>query len=421
MKFRTEVKSRLVDVTIDGVTQQVNQRYEEKIPIAPRDWDDISTKVGFGLVGVLTLISIVWSTISIGSLLGNGVGYLAALLFDVSWAVCLLLEWKARFDPTKRAFPRNLGWVLLFVTMGFIAWHGLQVGNVPLAVVGACVSLFAKVLWMGIMKHVDRDLSDEQRQWVIKTIGDANARMAVAQVMRQVARVEDEAVAHKLAIETSRRGFEIEPTKTEQELPKSKIIDVSWFWSHDDLHVPVVYFILNGNMVKIGTTTRLRRRVRTLSLRMSNVIWVEPGGLDEESRLHRMFGHLRSENTEWFEFDEEIAEYINERPSYLFDDSDIEYVSQNNESEDSGRSDPPHVGHTVEPHVGHTPHTVEPHVGLVTKEEAVTKLVEMMNSGHNPSYGEAAKMFNRSESTVRDWVRTARTLASTEPGTGLYL
>lgn len=207
MKFRTQTRTKLVDFTLDGRTHQVRETYEEKIPVLPRDWDALATKVGVGLVGVLTLISVVWSTVGIGQLLGGGVGFLAALLFDISWAVCLILEWKSRFNSKKRAFPRNLGWILLGVTMAFIGWHGFVKGNIPLAVVGACVSLFAKVLWLGIMKHVDRELDPDHQQWVNKVISEANARLAVAQVLRQVALAEDQAVALKLAIEASRSGI----------------------------------------------------------------------------------------------------------------------------------------------------------------------------------------------------------------------
>lgn len=206
MKFRTEIKTRFVDVTIGDKTQKIEEKYEERVPIVPKDWDEISTKAGFALVGVLTLIAIVWSTISIGALLGGGVGFAAAALFDISWAVCLILEWKSRFDPGKRKFPRNLGWALLAVTMFFIGWHGIELNSVPLAVIGACVSLFAKVLWLGVMKHVDKELTPEHAAWVQKTISEANAKMAVAAVLRQVARMEDDAVAQHLAIEMSRHG-----------------------------------------------------------------------------------------------------------------------------------------------------------------------------------------------------------------------
>lgn len=210
VKFKTQIKTRFVEVNIGGHPEMVPQQYEEKVPVPPRDWDQISTKAGFGMVGVLTMISIVWSTVSIGSLLGGGIGFMAALLFDISWAVCLILEWKSRYDAKKRAFPRNLGWVLLAVTMVFIGWHGLQDGNLPLAVIGACVSLFAKVLWLGIMKHVDRDLSDDHRKWVEAQVSKAHAMMAVAEVQRQVARMQDDAAAHKLAIEWSRNGFKMD-------------------------------------------------------------------------------------------------------------------------------------------------------------------------------------------------------------------
>lgn len=210
MKFKTQIKTRFVEVNIGGHPEMVSQQYEEKVPVPPRDWDQISTKAGFGMVGVLTMISIVWSTVSIGSLLGGGIGFMAALLFDISWAVCLILEWKSRYDSKKRAFPRNLGWVLLAVTMLFIGWHGVQANNLPLAVIGACVSLFAKVLWLGIMKHVDRDLSDDHRKWVEAQVSKAHAMMAVAEVQRQVARMQDDAAAHKLAIEWSRNGFKVD-------------------------------------------------------------------------------------------------------------------------------------------------------------------------------------------------------------------
>lgn len=208
MKFRTEKRTRLVDTTIDGKTHQTEQTYTVKIPKAPRDWDQIATKVGVGLVGALTLVSVVWSTLAIGDLLGGGVGLAAAAMFDISWAVCIILEWKSRFDPDKRRFPRNLGWALLAATMFFIGWHGIEENNVALAVVGSCVSLFAKVLWLGIMKHVDRDLSPEHLAWVKATESEANAKMAVAEVKRRVARLEGMALAETLSLEAARRDLE---------------------------------------------------------------------------------------------------------------------------------------------------------------------------------------------------------------------
>lgn len=207
MKFRTKVVNTTKEITIDGRTETVPVSEEQKIPLVPRDWDTITTHAAFALVGVLTLVAIVWSTISIGQLLGGGVGFLAAVLFDISWAVCLILEWKARFDSSKRKFPRNLGWALLTVTMFFIGWHGVMLDSIPLAVVGAAVSLFAKVLWLAIMRFVDRELNPDHQAWVNAVISKSNAQLAVAEVLRQVALADDKAVALKLAIEANRMGI----------------------------------------------------------------------------------------------------------------------------------------------------------------------------------------------------------------------
>ncbi|MGH7733384.1 MAG: hypothetical protein ACREOE_06700, partial [Gemmatimonadales bacterium] len=191
MKWTTRKVEYMGDHTVEGITSEIPRTREVPVPVLPRDWDTISTRVATGLVMALTLVSVVWSTWSIGSLMGGGLGYGAAVVFDLAWAVCLILEWKARFDPAKRTFPRRLGWLLLLATMAAIAAHGLVENNVGMALAGAAVSLFAKVLWLGVMKHIDRELSPDDQAWVTAQISAANAKMAVAQVRRQAARVED--------------------------------------------------------------------------------------------------------------------------------------------------------------------------------------------------------------------------------------
>src|SRR4029079_8428194 len=119
-----------------------------RMPVLPRNWDRIATRGVVGLVVTLTLAAIVWSTWSIGELLNGGPGYLAAAVFDLAWAVCLTLTYLARFDQEKEKFPNALGWWLLAATMGLIFWHGMTLHSVGMAVGGAAVSLFAKVLWL---------------------------------------------------------------------------------------------------------------------------------------------------------------------------------------------------------------------------------------------------------------------------------
>jgi hypothetical protein len=182
----------------DGSRFQSTKKVEfTPVPAAPRDWDVISTRVAVGLVLTLTAVAVAWSTWSIGALLHGGMGFLAALVFDLSWATCLIMEWKARFDHGKRAFPRRLGWVLLVVTMGAIFWHGAP--DWRLATVGALTSAMAKALWLGIMKHIDRELSQLDRDDLADRLSKAYVRQAVAAVDRQTLRVD----AHTEAVRRS--------------------------------------------------------------------------------------------------------------------------------------------------------------------------------------------------------------------------
>jgi len=191
VKFRTETRRRPVEHTVDGITHTINQPYTQRVPVLPPDWDSRAIKAASALVLALTVVAIVWSTVSIGQLLQGGAGYAAAVLFDVSWLTVLILEWLGRFDPAKRKFARNMGFVLVGATAGAIFWDGMLRGSTALAVVGAAVSVIAKLLWMAIFKHVDKPLSDEDRQWVDAEISKANAKLAVAGVRRRVAAAEE--------------------------------------------------------------------------------------------------------------------------------------------------------------------------------------------------------------------------------------
>ncbi|MET7570792.1 hypothetical protein ABZT04_20180 [Streptomyces sp. NPDC005492] len=203
MKVRTPPPRR-DPVTItrpDGSTFETTRTVEfapEAVP--PRDWDVISTRAAVGMVLALTAVAVAWSTWSIGSLLHGGVGFLAATVFDLSWGTALILEWKARFDPDKRFFPQSLGWGLLAVTMGAIFWNAWP--DVRYGVVGAVVSGVAKILWLGIMKHIEVTLTQRDRDDLRDRTSRANVRVAFASVDRAVMRTE----AHTTAVRRSLAG-----------------------------------------------------------------------------------------------------------------------------------------------------------------------------------------------------------------------
>jgi hypothetical protein len=88
-----------------------------------------------------------------------------------------------------------------------------------------------------------------------------------------------------------------------------------WQLGHNrpGVHNPVVYFIRNGSRAKIGWTTNLKARLRSLSLPMSAVMLTLPDGPAEETQLHHEFRAGWDGKTEWFEVTPEIERFIIQR------------------------------------------------------------------------------------------------------------
>jgi hypothetical protein len=83
-------------------------------------------------------------------------------------------------------------------------------------------------------------------------------------------------------------------------------------WAQNS-HAPVVYFLTNGDRIKIGTSTNITGRVSSLSFRRSNVVLLLEGDHDLENSLHRHFESDRIARTEWFVLSNRITAYIAQR------------------------------------------------------------------------------------------------------------
>lgn len=75
-------------------------------------------------------------------------------------------------------------------------------------------------------------------------------------------------------------------------------------------HDPVVYFADTGSRIKIGFSTNLRNRVRSLSLQEKDVLLLLQGGLTLEQALHDTFAKERIDNTEWFVKSDRLMGFI---------------------------------------------------------------------------------------------------------------
>lgn len=209
MKFKLDTRMVRGSYTRDGKTVPVTRTEQVRVPALPRDWQTIALRTTVFAVLGLTLGSIIWSTVSIADLLGGGrVAVIAAVVFDLGWLIALGLTYLARYDENRRQLPERLSWVLLAVTMIAIAWHGIDRPEGPdwgMAIIGAFVSFFAKILWMAVMQHVNAQLSDEDKQWLAAEISEAQTKAAIATMRRQAARTEQQAALALLAMEKERR------------------------------------------------------------------------------------------------------------------------------------------------------------------------------------------------------------------------
>lgn len=195
LKYRTETRTRMVDVTIMGETRQVAQTYTVQVPIPPRNWDrTLRTGVMWAAVGV-SGVSVVWTTASVGELLARFVaapiGYGVATVVDVAWLACQAVEWLLRGQP-ERARPAKIGgFIFLAFAMGAVAVHGLvgpeagasgvaaAMANPWVAGVGAGISAVAKGLWWIVLDFYNVPMSDEARGWMNQRREDFQAARSI--------------------------------------------------------------------------------------------------------------------------------------------------------------------------------------------------------------------------------------------------
>lgn len=77
----------------------------------------------------------------------------------------------------------------------------------------------------------------------------------------------------------------------------------------------VVYYLLVGDLVKIGTTNHLARRLQSYPP-TSVLLATEPGSVDVEVERHRQFREYLSARREWFTPGPRLREFVESLPDY---------------------------------------------------------------------------------------------------------
>lgn len=236
-------------------------------------------------------------------------GGTTVLALVVLWAVCLYAEQRSFYDRSARRAHRKLG---LLAHAGILAFAlGVTADQrqwVALWAVPVFCTLPAVVVWLSWMHALALPLED---QAVVDAIISREARVAAAQFDASHA----EQRRDRLNAIVTGLGYqlaEIEP-KTEaeptQDIERPATAPRSWLIPPHK-HQPLVYLLRNGNRIKIGTTTELKRRIRTLALRPENVVLLLDGDQRFERELHRKFADLRIGDTEWFAYDGPLIDFV---------------------------------------------------------------------------------------------------------------
>lgn len=224
---------------------------------------------------------------------------------ELLWLWTLVWEWIYRDNRFRARSARRFRWIALalyFPTLIAADWEAGSPRNSLTALITIGLFLMGWKAWMYSnalhpedQKVID-EIVDQQEELLRQRFEDDVKRRRDARLRAAIARVSGHA-APTIPIETA----------AERDLPA-----VTWTVPNGR-HDPVVYFLRNGNRIKIGTTTDLRQRIRRLSLRTEDIVLLIAGDRAAEQVLHRAFAQLRVGNTEWFRLAEPLTSFIAEK------------------------------------------------------------------------------------------------------------
>lgn len=231
--------------------------------------------------------------------------WLTGLSMVMIWALCLWEEARHFYDRRLQRLHRKVG---ILCHLGALLISGLAATQLPhqvgwFAVLGT-TSFAAFVTWATWMQT--RFLPDEDQAVI-----DAIIRREAAQQTAVYDASEREKRRERLTAIVESLGYTISDPPPQADKPATAPT-VRWTITAGK-HAPLVYFIRNGNRMKIGTTTDLKRRIRTLALREENVTLLVTGDQRVERGFHKQFAEHRIGRTEWFAYEGALTDYVREQ------------------------------------------------------------------------------------------------------------
>jgi hypothetical protein len=230
VKTRRITRQQLVPHTIDGTTRMVPDDVHTDIPLPPRDWDRLGLNVVTGIVALALLGCVGFSTASIGDLLNRvtpaPAAYGAAILFDLVWIGCTIIEWLGRYTPDRVRKAKAGGYLSLAVAMGAVAAHGWLAGNAATGIVGAVVSGLAKGLWAVSLDYQAAPLSRRDAAFFEQELSEAAVELARVPVRRRVTRARMLAEAEQRALEADHGSADPDQSGQSTDDPDADVIGI---------------------------------------------------------------------------------------------------------------------------------------------------------------------------------------------------
>ena len=227
--------------------------------------------------------------------------YVSGATFQWLWIWTLAMERTNRFNRRKVRVYRRIGLTVQALYLAFLLIGTWPAKHIAYAAEAAFFIAITTTFWHA-RSSTDKLHPDDQK--IVDQVIEEEERLLAERLQEETARLRkarlDAALAHVRRYTTAETADSSDPEPSPA---------VKWDIRKGQ-HNPLVYFIRNGNRIKIGTTTDLYQRVRRLSLRTDNVTLLLAGGRDLERDMHRRFSSLRIGNTEWFRDAPPLSDYI---------------------------------------------------------------------------------------------------------------
>lgn len=217
------------------------------------------------------------------------------------WLFCLYSEEINQYDRRHARAMRRYGYALQAITLIVLTAAAPAHTRITTSVACAVILGMFYASWYSWLQS--RALPKEDQEQI-------DALIAEEEVLARKALEERQSRIHAARLEQIKAQYRNHTAAPADPAPEPMGEPPLRWQIPKGKHAPLVYFIENGNRIKIGTTTCLERRISDLSLRPGNIALLLPGDGRRERALHKQFARYRIGASEWFQNTGALADFV---------------------------------------------------------------------------------------------------------------